>query len=188
MLQRFLNADDAYRNKRLKMIPQLVEGPLAVRLMAPPRKEITVSCDILPLIWRTYEASVDPSGRKLHPALEVELDCVSSRAIRGMASILKRNLSSICIDIACVISPPDGEEADEPQACLGLFRFNHIDVNLCPQFPDRYEFEEVIATAGARAAKSKIVGFDPDVSRTSAILKIDPEELHRLADEDKEFS
>jgi len=108
--QRFLNGDDEYRNQRLKIIPVVADGPLAVRVLAPPRRELVVGCATLPVRWKTYEASVDPSGRKLHPAVEAELDCVSSRAIRGMAGILKRNLKSLCIDIACVISPPDGTE------------------------------------------------------------------------------
>lgn len=181
--QRFLNDDDdEYRNQRLKMIPVVAEGPLAVRLLAPPKKELVISCANLPVTWRMHEASTDSRGKMLCPVVEMELDCVSSRAIRGMAGILKRNLSSLCIDVAFTISSPidqdlEEEKEDEPQACLGLFRFDHIDVEQCSKFPDRFAcYEEADS---ARSAK-----LDPDVSRASKIMNVDVEELQRIADEE----
>ena len=52
LVQRFLNGDSEYRNARLKMVPSLVDGPLPIRLVAPPKKEKVVNCDWMPIIWR----------------------------------------------------------------------------------------------------------------------------------------
>jgi len=180
-----MNGDDEYRNRRLKIIPVVAEGPLAVKVLAPPRRELVVRCEALPVTWRNYEASRDPNGRELFPAIECEIDCMSNRAIRAMAGILKRNLGSLCIDIACIIQKPDGLEEDEPQACLGLFRFNHIDVERCPAFPDRFAADVLVSPKSTTSGR-RVSFFDPDVSRASMIMKIDPEELEKLAEEEEE--
>jgi hypothetical protein len=38
-LKRFLNGDGMYRNERLKVIPSIVEGPLAVNVLALQTKK-----------------------------------------------------------------------------------------------------------------------------------------------------
>lgn len=171
--QRFLNGTDEYRNERMKMIPSVVDGPLAVRLLAPPKRETIVSCSILPIKWRKFEANYK-DGRYLHPALEVELDCLSNRAMRVMAGILKRNLKSLSIDIAVVISKPADQEQEEPQACIGMWRFNFIDVSACPHFPDRFAMNE---------SSNSLLRNNPDVARASTIMRISAQELEDLAND-----
>jgi hypothetical protein len=163
---------------RLRLIPSLVEGPLAIRILAPPKREFLISCDALPVHWRSYEAEIDPkTGRRLAPALQIELDCVSNRIMRGMAGILKRHFESVAIDVAVVVQKPDGQEEDEPQACLGMWRFNHIDVSKCPSFPDRFEYESEVRAARERASPL----LDPDVMRASKIVKMSLSEVEVLA-------
>lgn len=160
------------------MIPSVVDGPLAVRVLAPPKREICVSCALLPVSWRSYEAGVDAeTGKKLAPALEVVLDCTSNRAMRSMAGILKRNLQSLAIDVAVVIQKPDDQDEEEPQACLAMWRFNHIDVSKCPTFPDRFEYESKVKMAQETSNPL----LDPDVMRASRMVLISPEELEILA-------
>ena len=55
------------------MIPSLVEGPMPVKMIAPPKKEISLHCDRLQLAWKSLEGD----GNKLCPHLEVTLDCLS---------------------------------------------------------------------------------------------------------------
>jgi hypothetical protein len=81
-------------------------------------------------------------GPESCPIIEVTLDMVGNRAIRGMASLVKRYLNSISVDLAAIISKPDGQEKDEPEACLGLWRLHHIDISKCPPLPDRYAMEK----------------------------------------------
>jgi hypothetical protein len=76
-----------------------------------------------------------------------------------MAGIVKKHLSSLAIDVAVTISKPDGQVEDEPQACLGLWRFDHIDVDSCPELPDRHEIE------------AKNQGQSSDVFRASKIME-----------------
>ena len=55
------------------MIPSLVEGPMPVKMIAPPKKEISLHCDRLQLAWKILEGD----GNKMCPHLEVTLDCLS---------------------------------------------------------------------------------------------------------------
>ena len=157
-MKRFFNGSDEYRNARMKLIPSLVEGPLAVRVLAPPKKEKVVDCAFLSVSWAKHAPTV-VNGKRLHTAITCELDCLSTRVIRGMAGIVKKHLSSLAIDVAVTISKPDGQVEDEPQACLGLWRFDHIDVDSCPELPDRHEIE------------AKNQGQSSDVFRASKIME-----------------
>jgi hypothetical protein len=169
-LKRFLNGDSKYRNERLKVIPSVVEGPLAVKVLAPPKKEMLLNCALLPVSWQQYNPETS-EGRKLCAALEVTLDCMSNRAMRGMAGIVKRNLKHLSIDMACVIGKPAGQEEDEDEseACLGLWRMDHIDVSACPGFPDRW----------ANEASEK--GQDPDVFRATKLVNMSDSEMQELS-------
>jgi len=167
--KRFLNGDDTYRNQRLKVIPSVADGPLAIRLIAPPKREVQISCALLPVTWRKYEAEVaPPHGRKLEPLLEIELDCVQTATMRAMAALAKRNIKSVALDVAIVISKPEGQKEEEPEACVGIWRFNKIDVSECCSFPDAYEEE-----AAAR-------GQHPDVFRASAVVGLNRGELEKI--------
>jgi hypothetical protein len=170
-LKRFLNGDSDYRNERLKVIPSLAEGPLAVKVLAPPKKETLLNCSLLPVTWQQYGPETTSKGRKLCSALEVTLDCVSARPMRAMAGIVKRNLKYLSVDIATVIGKPMGQEDDEDEleACLGLWRMDHIDISACPQFPDRL------------ADEASGMGQDPDVLRATKLVKMTDLELQELA-------
>jgi hypothetical protein len=168
-LKRFLIGDSIYRNERLKLIPSIVEGPLAVKVLAPPKKEVRLNCASLPVSWQQYDPEITSKGRKLCPALEVTWDCVSGRSMRTMASIVKRNLHYLSVDMAIVIGQPKGKEEDELIACLGLWRMDHIEVSTCPHFPD-YLADE---------ASSK--GQDPDVLRATKLVSMTSLELEELA-------
>lgn len=131
---------------------------MAVKILAPPKKEFPVHSEgFLPVSWVKHGEEFK-GERKLSIALEAELDCVSSKAMRGMAAIVKRNLSSLAIDCAVVIGQPLDKQVEEPQACLGLWRFDHIDVAKCPRLPDRF------ATEASRRGQS------PDTIRASMVV------------------
>lgn len=148
------------------MIPSLVEGPLACRVLAPPKKEKTIQCAFLSVSWSKHPPAT-VKGRKLCAAIKCELDCLSSRTIRGMAGIVKKHLHLLTVDVAVTISKPDGQAEEEPQACLGLWRFDHIDVASCPKLPDRFEFE----------AKK---GQPPDVLKATHIMQLTNAEFQSL--------
>jgi hypothetical protein len=167
-LKRFLNGDSEYRNERLKVIPSIVEGSLAVKILAPPKKEVRLNCASLPVSWQQYDPETTSKGRKLCPALEVTLDCVSARSMRTMAGIIKRNLRYLSVDMAIVIGQPRGKEEDELEACLGLWRMDHVEVSTCPHFPDRF------------ANEASRMGQDPDVLRATKLLHMSVSALEEL--------
>jgi hypothetical protein len=170
-LKRFLNGDSDYKNERLKVIPSLAEGPLAVKVLAPPKKETLLNCSLLPVSWQQYDPETTSKGRKMCCAIEVTLDCVSARPMRAMAGIVKRNLQYLSVDMATVIGKPAGQSdnEDELEACLGLWRMDHIDISACPQFPDRL----------ANEASKK--GQDPDVLRATKLVHMTNSEFEELA-------
>ena len=142
--QRFLNGDDAYRQARLKILPEVVEANYVVKSMAPKGNKTLHREGLIETIYHTssdgaLEGGPSPNNASLLcPIVEVTLDMVGNRAIRGMASLVKRYLVSISVDLAAIISKPDGQEEDEPEACLGLWRLHHIDISKCPPLPDRF--------------------------------------------------
>jgi len=151
-------------------VPSVVEGPLAVKVLAPPKKELLINCAILPVSWFKHKIETAKDGKKLCAAIEVHLDCFSGRAIRGMAGIVKRHLQKLAIDLAVVIGKPENQDEDEPSACLGMWRFDHIDVSNCPSLPDRYAEEAVPEK-----------GIDVDTIRATKIVKLSASEVASIA-------
>jgi hypothetical protein len=120
-------------------LPEVVEASYVVKSLAPKgNKQLHREG----LIETMYHTCGGVEGPESCPIVEVTLDMVGNRAIRGMASLVKRYLVSISVDLAAIISKPDGQEEDEPEACLGLWRLHHIDISKCPPLPDRFAMEE----------------------------------------------
>lgn len=140
---------------------------MPIRMVAPPKREKVVNCAWLPIIWNQYEEE-SVKGNKLCAHLEATLDCMTSRTIRSMASLVKTYLSAISIDVAVTIAAPDNQTEGEPSACLGLWRFNHIDVSACPQLPDRF------------VAEAKSHGQSPGAVRATLAMGLSYGDLERL--------
>lgn len=154
------------------MVPSIVDAPFAVKMVAPPKSEKTVHCDWVQVAWKKHEKGESPTGRKLCVALEATLDLMSTRGIRTAASLIKNNLKLLVVDVAIVISKPDSQVEEEPMACVGCWRMNHVDIKTCPNMPDRYMAE----------AKAKKV--DPSVVRASVVcMDMNPADLEKLLKE-----
>jgi hypothetical protein len=121
----------------MKMMPQIIDAPYAVRLLAPSGSEITIEKpNLLATTYRVH----DVAG-KLCPVMECTLDFMGNATMRGMASLVKRYLSSISIDFALVIGTPDDQTEKEVECIIGLCRMDHMDVMTYPKLPDRFETE-----------------------------------------------
>lgn len=111
---------------------------MAIKMLAPPKYEYTIHCERLPTKWRQVSASTRESdGRFLHPCLEVELDLMANKTVRGFASLAKRYLSKMSVDVAVTIDKPDLQEQDELSACVAMWRFDRVDLSQCPMLPAR---------------------------------------------------
>jgi hypothetical protein len=136
-LKRFLSAeDDEYRKRRLFLTPEIVEAAYAIKMVAPKGKDLQLQKDGL---TENYYHFYENDGHGA-PLVEVTLDMVGNKAIRGMASLVKRYLVTLSIDFAAVVRAPENSTTPEPEACLGLFRLHHLDVNAAPTLPDRYSY------------------------------------------------
>ena len=136
--QRFLMGDNEYRNLRAKIVPFVVDGPLAIRLIKPPPMEIDIDGPRHPAKWTNVPKSIDPvMGKTTHALLEVDIDLLSVKAIRRVINIVRPHLQSITIDLAVIVSKPQHSEIEEPSACLGLWRIDKVDFESCAVFPEK---------------------------------------------------
>lgn len=127
-LKRFLIGDNDYRSARMKLIPCLVDGPLAIKLLNPKPIEVVVDEARHPATWSCVPKSVDPITKKTDQAiLELDMDFVSDRTIRRILSIARPHMHRITIDVAFIISKPQNSQIEEPSACLGLWRVDKVD-------------------------------------------------------------
>ena len=69
------------------MVPSLVDGPLPIRMVAPPKREKVVNCDWMPIIWNQHDEEININGEKMCAQLEATLDCMTSRPIRSLAGL-----------------------------------------------------------------------------------------------------
>jgi hypothetical protein len=104
--------------------------------MAPSGKEIAMQND--GIVETSYRLHDSTAGENLCPVFEVTLDFMGNSTIRGMASLVKRYLPGMSVDFCAILSKPAGQTEDEPEACLGLWRLNHIDVTQYATLPDRF--------------------------------------------------
>jgi hypothetical protein len=109
--------------------------------MAPSGKEVALQNNgIVETTYRLHNSSNSAGGdtHTLCPVFEVTLDFMGNSTIRGMASLVKRYLPGMSVDFCAILSKPVGQTEDEPEACLGLWRLNHIDVSQYATLPDRF--------------------------------------------------
>lgn len=142
----------------------LVQAPLPVKLLAPKDAEITIFYE--GFLDTIYHSSHEPSTDDC-PIWEVTLNLMSTSAIRGMASIVKRYLSSMSVDLGLVLSKPDGQVEDEPEVVLGLWRFDHMDISQFPSLPNRFE------TAGSTAERGDALRARLLVEQASKRMVVD---------------
>lgn len=139
-LKRWLRADDEYRRSRLKVIPYIVDGPIAIRLIKPKAAELTVHGEKTPVKF-----AMVPGNQNDAPLMECDIDLVSNATIRKLANMIRHHLKSIVIDVAFIISKPSGSAEEEPSACLGCWRIDRIDFEKAGVFPEK-PLEEIADT------------------------------------------
>lgn len=136
-LKRFLMGNNEYRNARLKVIPCLVDGPLAIRLIKPKPMEVCVHTDKHPAFWTDVDMSIDSFTNKTSQmVMEVDIDFISNRSYRKLFSLVRPHMPSLTIDVAFVASKPKNSTIEEPSVCLGIWRIDKVDFERCAVFPE----------------------------------------------------
>ena len=163
--KRFLNGTDEYRNERFKVIPSLADGPLPMRILAPAKKERLLHGDSVTLTWVKHNREEDGgTGQVLEPFMECQVDCLSNPSLRSAAGMFKKYLPKLVMDGAACIGPTQESSEPEPEACLAMWRWNHIDLKTCPPFPSRFERTSI----------------DPDVVQASKLVRMSTAEVREI--------
>ena len=142
--KKFIQGDDEYRRLRMQFLPCLVDGPLAVRMLVPPKKELVGRATLMPPFnWYKENESVDRFGRKKCALIEGSVDVATDRLSRGVTSILRRYFDSFLIDVAFVIDHPEFQEEFEPSCIIGLCKLDHINVTKCAVLPMKSDDDSI---------------------------------------------
>lgn len=123
---RFLLGSKEHKNKTLKLVPIVVEGPWVVKSVVGGKPAIIGNK--LPVNYVYQEAEGD---KALY--LESDFDIVASSAARGILSCVRTYTQSLTIDLGLVIQ---GNTEDElPEQMLGAVRIHGIDPLDAPALP-----------------------------------------------------
>mmetsp|Transcript_26426 Transcript_26426/g.62915 ORF Transcript_26426/g.62915 Transcript_26426/m.62915 type:complete len:763 (-) Transcript_26426:94-2382(-) len=123
---RFLMGSMEHKNKTLKLVPIVVEGPWVVKSVVGGKPAIIGNK--LPVNYIYQEAEGD---KALY--LESDFDIVASSAARGILSCVRSYTQSLTLDLGLVIQ---GNTEDElPEQMLGAVRIHGIDPLDAPELP-----------------------------------------------------
>jgi len=145
-LKRFFNGSDEYRNQRFKIMSSLITGPLLIRKLNPPPARRRVHSDKTVCTWHKVDECVGSKGQTHAAIFEVDVDLVTNKTIRRLSSIVKRNVKKMVTDTAFFVEKPPHEENEEPSACLGAWRMDHVDLACCPELPEVID-ESILRTS-----------------------------------------
>jgi hypothetical protein len=135
-LKKFLQGDAEYRRLRMQFLPVLVDGPFAVRMIAPEKKELIGRATLMsPFSWYTENESIDRSGCKRCALMEASVDVTTSYLSRTATNILRRFIDSVHLDVAFVIDQPELQKEFEPSCIIGLCQVKNVNVNQCALLP-----------------------------------------------------
>mmetsp|Transcript_11850 Transcript_11850/g.22499 ORF Transcript_11850/g.22499 Transcript_11850/m.22499 type:complete len:177 (-) Transcript_11850:148-678(-) len=137
--QRFLSGDEDYRNARCKIIPHVVDGPLAIRLIKPRPMEVNIDGPRHPATWHQVPKIADPLTNETTSAAVLECDIdvgMSNKQMRKIINVIRPHIESVTIDVALIVGTPKDSEVEEPSACIGLWRIEKVDFESAAVFPE----------------------------------------------------
>ena len=115
--RKFLEGDKAYRDKRLKFVPRMVEAPWMVKKMVGSAPAL-----IAQKLPTTYYGSMEENY------LEISLDVTAGPAIANtIATTVAGKSDAVTVDLAFLIEGlVDDEEL--PEQILALYRLHHVNM------------------------------------------------------------
>lgn len=126
---RFLLGDDEHKNKTLKIVPMVVDGPWIVRSVVGGKPAIIGTK--MPV---SYHYGPPSQGRELY--IEVDLDIAASSAARGILSVARSYTQVLTLNLGFVVQGNSDDELPE-QMLLGarLHGINPLDAVAYPDQP-----------------------------------------------------
>lgn len=128
---RFINGDQQYRDRKLKLLPVVVDGPWIVKKAVGPGTSPAVIGRDLPLQYYFSEPTATRKG-----IYEVDVLVTASRIARGILNVVKGHTKSLSIAFAFIIEA--SEEAQLPETVLCAFQVHSLHLEDCPSLPDCY--------------------------------------------------
>lgn len=123
---RFCQDPEAEKNKKLKIVPVVVQGPWVVKSVVTGKPAIIGNK--LPVRYHYAPADGD---KQMY--LEADLDIVSSSAARGILSVTRSYTQVLTIDLGFVVQ---GNSIDElPEQMLIGTRLHGVDPMTAPPYP-----------------------------------------------------
>ncbi|KAI3520528.1 hypothetical protein L1887_09977 [Cichorium endivia] len=113
LLEKFIKGDDAFRNSRFKIIPQVSKGPWILRHAIRRPTLIGHMLKINYIHGNNY--------------LEIDVDVGSSACARGLAGKTFSCFNNLIIEIGFVIQANTRDEL--PEHLAGAFRLSHVDLS-----------------------------------------------------------
>ena len=120
---KFVNGDQTYRDKRLKLLPVVVEGPWICQRAIGAGNAPAVIGKALPVQYYHEPGKY----------FELDLCVMASSVARGILSIVKSHTKSITIDLAFIIEGNGVEEL--PENVLSAFRLHSLDPDKAQMLP-----------------------------------------------------
>ena len=125
---KFVKGDQHYRDRKLKMLPIVMEGPWIVQKAVGPGTAPAMLGRDLPLQY--YFSDPTDSKKGIY---EVDIHVASSRIARGILNVVKGHIKSLSLAFAFIIEASD--EADLPEQVLATFQVHSLHLEDCPNLP-----------------------------------------------------
>ena len=123
----FVKGDQQYRDRKLKMLPIVMDGPWIVQKAVGPGTPAMLGKD-LPLQYFFSEPTNTKKG-----VYEVAIHVASSRIARGILNVVKGHIKTLTLAFAFIIEA--SEEADLPEQVLATFQVHSLHIDDCPNLP-----------------------------------------------------
>eukprot|EP00978_Attheya_sp_CCMP212_P014147 scaffold35932_cov50-Attheya_sp.AAC.3 len=130
----FLMGDDDYKNERLKIVPNVIEGPWVVKTVVGGKPAIIGKK--MPVTY-VYQ----PADGTQAAYLEADFDIVASSAARKILSVVRSYTSILTLDLGFVIQSNKTDEL--PEQMLVAPRMHGIDPFSAPSFPPSNNMLEI---------------------------------------------
>jgi hypothetical protein len=122
----FLMGDDDYKNERLKIVPNVIQGPWVVKSVVGGKPAIIGKKMPVQYFYQ-------PADGNQAAYLECDFDIVASSAARGILSVVRSYTSILTLDLGFVIQSNKTDEL--PEQMLVAPRMHGIDPFSAPSLP-----------------------------------------------------
>jgi Protein ENHANCED DISEASE RESISTANCE 2, C-terminal len=135
---RFLKGDQQYRDKRLKLLPLVINGPWIVKAAVGPGTAPALLGKVIPLQYYFQDPEQDTKG-----SYEIDVIITASTIAKGILSVVKGHTKHLSIAFAFIIEASETEEL--PETVLCSFQLHALELERCPPLPD-YDLDGAVSS------------------------------------------